>query len=79
MGLPKAFQAFQLNAATRGPIDQIQRQKADLWSSLCAVDRLFGMVTNLPPGTMRYQQTKAQALVVNDTVQVGVYLTMLTG
>ena len=78
IGLPKAFQAIQLKDRTGTVTDETQRQKAQLWSSLCVFDRMFGMITNLPPGTTRYQQTTSQALIIDGKVQLGVYLTRLT-
>jgi hypothetical protein len=78
MGLPKAFQSVQIIDGVGGNPDEAQRQKAQLWSSLCSLDRMFGMITNLPPGTTRYQQTTSQALIIDGKVQLGVYLTRLT-
>ncbi|KAH6681823.1 putative Zn(II)2Cys6 transcription factor [Halenospora varia] len=77
MGLPKASQTLQLNVSIAA-VDMTQIQRAQLWESMCAVDRLFSMITNLPPGTRHYQPIKTQQLVVNGSVQPWVYLTRLT-
>jgi hypothetical protein len=79
MGLPKTFQANQLSTTARGNVDEMQRHRVQLWESICALDRLFGMFTNLPPGTTRYQQNISKALVIDGIVQPWVYLTRLTG
>ncbi|KAF4636268.1 hypothetical protein G7Y89_g1818 [Cudoniella acicularis] len=78
MGLPKAFQAAQLNASNGPTGNEMQLQKAQLWQSLCAADGLAGMVINLPACTSLYQQTKTQALVIDSVVQPRVYLSRLT-
>ena len=59
MGLPRAFLEFQQNTAAGRDIDDMQRQKAQIWGSLCAIDRLFGMVTNLPPGKIYFLTNQA--------------------
>ncbi|KAH8658869.1 putative C6 finger domain protein [Tricladium varicosporioides] len=77
MGLPKASQAHQLNMdAVAVDIPHIKR--AQLWGSICAVDRLFSMITNLPSGTRHYQPVKTQQLILDGSVQSWVYLTRLT-
>ena len=77
MGLPKAFQTVQLNPGI-GAGENETLHKAQLWGVVCAADRLFGMILNLPPGTRRYQQTEAQPLLAYGVVQTRVYLTRLT-
>lgn len=77
MGLPKASQTTQLNAAISGVQDEMQLYRAQLWESICAVDQLFGMIINLPPGTSRYRR-KTQSLVIEGVVQPWEYLARLT-
>lgn len=77
MGLPKASQLIQLDGTTAGAQDEMLLYKAQLWDSICAVDRLFGMIINLTPGTGRYGRA-TQPLVIEGVVQPWEYLTRLT-
>lgn len=74
MGLPKASRTAVLKG---GFPDERQTYKADLWNSICAVDRLFGMVMNLSPGTTRYDR-ELQPLILEGIVQPWEYLCRLS-
>lgn len=74
MGLPKASRTAVLKG---GSPDEKQLYKAQLWDSICAVDRLFGMVMNLSPGTTRYGR-QPQPLLINGVVQPWEYLSRLS-
>jgi hypothetical protein len=76
MGLPKVFQAVRLNRT--GHIDEHSHHRAQLWEVICNMDRLLGILINLPPGTGKYQLTNA-SLIVNGVVQPHIYLTKLLG
>ncbi|KAF5862729.1 hypothetical protein ETB97_011271 [Aspergillus alliaceus] len=77
MGLPKVYQVVQLNQ-TSGT-DEAAFHKSQLWEVICNVERLLGMILNLPPGTARYQLTTASPLNVQGRVQLPTYLTRLLG
>ncbi|KAF2095104.1 putative C6 finger domain protein [Rhizodiscina lignyota] len=74
LGLPQIFQAVQIHAANGGYDDESKLQKAQLWESICALDRISGTILNLPTGTKRYQHVKAEPLVIDGVVQPRAYL-----
>lgn len=55
----------------------MSHRAAQLWELICNVDRLFGMILNLPPATRGYQLTVTEPLVTNGTVNARVYLCKL--
>ncbi|KAF7590712.1 hypothetical protein BBP40_002503 [Aspergillus hancockii] len=75
MGLPKVFQAVRLNRT--GHTDEASLHRGQLWEVMCNVDRLLGIMMNLPPGTARYQLATTTPLIVNGVVQPQVYLSNL--
>ncbi|OGM42241.1 C6 finger domain protein [Aspergillus bombycis] len=75
MGLPKIFQAVRFNQHTGA--DDTSLHKVQLWQAICNIERLNGMVLNLPPGTARYQLTTASPLNVDGSIHVTTYLTRL--
>jgi hypothetical protein len=77
MGLPKTFQTVQLDRSDGADHDETQLQRAQLWESLCAADRLFGMAITLPPGTRRYQLGRTTELIIDGTIQPRTYLRSL--
>lgn len=78
MGLPKTLQLFRLKKFGASISDETLALKAQLWESICSVDRLLGMMINLPPDTRRYPHTTSLDLVVDGVVQPRVYLSQLT-
>ncbi|KAK4539351.1 hypothetical protein LTR36_011008 [Oleoguttula mirabilis] len=44
------------------PAQEILKQKADVWEAICATDRNFSMMLNLPPGTARYRFPRTQSI-----------------
>ncbi|KAE8350055.1 hypothetical protein BDV28DRAFT_47863 [Aspergillus coremiiformis] len=75
MGLPKFFQAARANPTSY--TDETSLYKVQLWQTICNVERLLGMILNLPPGTARYRLIAAAPVVVNDRVNLPTYLTKL--
>ncbi|KAE8167461.1 hypothetical protein BDV40DRAFT_252963 [Aspergillus tamarii] len=75
MGLPRIFQAVRLNQPTCR--DDASVHKAQLWQAICNIERLNGMVLNLPPGTARYQLTTASPLNADGSIHLTTYLTRL--
>lgn len=78
MGLPKTLQLFRLKKSGASIKDETLSLKAQLWESICSVDRLLGFMMNLPPDTRRYPHTISYELVVDGVTQPRVYLSQLT-
>ncbi|KAL3433562.1 hypothetical protein BDV09DRAFT_196655 [Aspergillus tetrazonus] len=77
MGLPKAVQLARIKKPN-GPADEAERnEKMQLWNLICTVDRLSGLLINLPPYTRRYQLRNADELIVDGVVQASVYMNRL--
>ncbi|KAE8150829.1 hypothetical protein BDV25DRAFT_104898 [Aspergillus avenaceus] len=75
MALPKVCGTIQRHQ-TDVP-DESYVHKFQLWNVLCNVDRLLGMLMNLPPGTSQYPIQITLPLVVDGGVQLPVYITHL--
>ncbi|RMZ44172.1 C6 finger domain protein [Aspergillus flavus] len=75
MGLPKVFHAVCFNQSTC--TDDTSLQKVQLWQAICNIERLIGMILNLPPGTARYQLTAAAPLNADGSIHLTTYLTRL--
>jgi hypothetical protein len=78
MGLPKASQAVELNRIKGAAYDESPVQKAQLWESICAADRLLGMIINLPSATRRYQLAVPSNLTIDGVVQARAYVSRLS-
>ncbi|RHZ49487.1 transcription factor domain-containing protein [Aspergillus thermomutatus] len=76
MGLPRIHQAVRLDRIS-GNDDQHSYSMAQLWELLCNIERLSGMILNLPPDTRRYQPSPSLQIIVDGVVQSNVYLTKL--
>ncbi|PYH79013.1 hypothetical protein BO82DRAFT_356810 [Aspergillus uvarum CBS 121591] len=76
MGLPRAFQASQRNRIPTTN-DEVLLEKTQLWETISAVDRLLGMVLNLPPDTRWHRPIKDEALTVGGVVQPHLYFAKL--
>lgn len=77
MGLPKAAQLARIKKAN-GVADQtVQNEKVQLWELICTVDRLAGMLINLPPYTRRYPVRNPDPLLVGGVVQPAIYMIRL--
>ncbi|KAL6233614.1 hypothetical protein BDW75DRAFT_231810 [Aspergillus navahoensis] len=77
MGLPKAAQLARIKKPN-GPTDEAaQNEKIQLWNLICTIDRLGGMLINLPPYTKRYQLKIADELTLDGVVQASVYMSRL--
>ncbi|KAK6811599.1 hypothetical protein RU639_012493 [Aspergillus parasiticus] len=75
MGLPKVFHAVCFNQSTC--TDDTSLHKVQLWQAICNIERLNGMILNLPPGTARYQLTAAAPLNADGSIHLTTYLTRL--
>ncbi|GAB1198653.1 hypothetical protein APSETT444_007980 [Aspergillus pseudonomiae] len=75
MGLPRVFQAVRFNQPTGA--NDTSFHKVQLWQAICNIERLNGMILNLPPGTARYQLTTASPLNVDGSIHITTYLTRL--
>lgn len=78
MGLPKAFQAIQLNRASGSSNDETQLHKAQLWELISTADGLSGMIINFTPYTSQYQQIEPPVLLIDGVIQPWAYLHRLT-
>ncbi|KAL4994218.1 hypothetical protein BDV10DRAFT_189223 [Aspergillus recurvatus] len=77
MGLPKAAQLARIKKPN-GPADEAaQNEKIQLWNLICTIDRLGGMLINLPPYTRRYQLKAPDELTVDGAVKPSVYMSRL--
>jgi hypothetical protein len=72
VGLPRASRS--LSTATT----QHQKSAAALWDSICVVDRLAGMMFNLPSATKTYPSTHKAMINENGDVDVQSYIGRLT-
>ncbi|KAL5050915.1 hypothetical protein BDW71DRAFT_80243 [Aspergillus fruticulosus] len=77
MGLPKAAQLARIKKPNRPADEAARNEKIQLWNLICTLDRLGGMLVNLPPYTRRYQLRAADELIVNGVVQASVYMSRL--
>ncbi|KAB8262459.1 hypothetical protein BDV32DRAFT_120162 [Aspergillus pseudonomiae] len=75
MGLPRVFQAVRFNQPTGA--NDTSFHKVQLWQAICNIERLNGMILNLPPGTARYHLTTASPLNVDGSIHITTYLTRL--
>ncbi|PIG84223.1 C6 finger domain protein [Aspergillus arachidicola] len=75
MGLPKVFHAVCFNQSTC--TDDTSLHKVQLWQAICNIERLNGMILNLPAGTARYQLTTASPLNIDGSIHLTTYLTRL--
>ncbi|KFX93958.1 hypothetical protein V490_04586 [Pseudogymnoascus sp. VKM F-3557] len=76
MGLPRPSGAYQPNKPTGPDNDEVQRQRAQIWESLCSADGLSGMIVNLPCAS-QYQQSYSLPLSVDGVIQPRAYLVRL--
>ncbi|RDW72744.1 transcription factor domain-containing protein [Aspergillus mulundensis] len=77
MGLPKAVQLARVKKANSPAEQAAQHEKIQLWELICTIDRLGGLLINLPPYTRRYQLKVVDDLVVDGVVQPSVYMSRL--
>ena len=78
MGLPKTVQLYRLKKFSTAGDEKTLEGKSQLWESICSIDRLLGVMINLPPDTRRYHHTASSDLVVHGVVQPRAYLWQLT-
>ncbi|KAL3473853.1 hypothetical protein BJX99DRAFT_190369 [Aspergillus californicus] len=77
MGLPKAAQLARIKKSN-GTIDEVvQNEKVQLWDLICTIDRLAGMLINLPPYTRRYPLITPSTITIDGVVQTSVYIRRL--
>ncbi|KAF7122641.1 hypothetical protein CNMCM5793_000666 [Aspergillus hiratsukae] len=76
MGLPRIYQAVRLDKISETD-DQHSYRMAQLWELLCNIERLSGMILNLPPDSRRYRPSPNRPLVVDGVIQSHVYITKL--
>ncbi|KAL4879938.1 major facilitator superfamily domain-containing protein [Aspergillus karnatakaensis] len=77
MGLPKAAQLARFKKANGVPDEAVWSEKVQLWDLMCTIDRMAGMLINLPPYTRRYPARTSPALIVDGIVQPSVYVSRL--
>ncbi|KAL4793915.1 major facilitator superfamily domain-containing protein [Aspergillus venezuelensis] len=77
MALPKTAQLARMKKATGVADDPARNEKVQLWDLLATIDRLSGLLLNLPPYTRRYRLGAQQPLIVNGAVDAAVYLNRL--
>jgi hypothetical protein len=87
IGLPHAARAVERAKAAPTPIkagvnpsksDEARLlEKAETWAAICMVDRIGGMMFNLPAGTKRYQSIKLAVVDSNGQVLTRAYLSNL--
>jgi hypothetical protein len=72
VGLPRASKSLTTGTT------QHQKSAAGLWDSICVVDRLAGMMFNLPSATKAYPSTHKAMINENGDVDVQSYIGRLT-
>ncbi|KAL5341408.1 major facilitator superfamily domain-containing protein [Aspergillus crustosus] len=77
MGLPKAAQLARFRKISAAAEDAVWNEKVQLWDLICTIDRMSGMLINLPPYTRRYPARTAPALIIDGVVQPSVYISRL--
>lgn len=77
MGLPKAAQVARIKKANGAADQTAENEKLQYWEIICTVDRLAGMLINLPPYTKRYPVRNPDPIVVGGVVQPAIYMTRL--
>nr|POF04439.1 dehydrocurvularin biosynthesis regulator [Quercus suber] len=79
IGLPQAndsiMRASQISSIGNGTdlAQEALQLKADLWEAICATDRNFGLMLNLPVGTARYRFPRDQSIWRNGSVSAQLY------
>lgn len=76
IGLPRAFQSAQLRISGAND-EEIHVYKSQLWEMICGVDRLLGLILNLPPDTRRYNHEMSQEVLIDGAVQPRAYMSRL--
>jgi hypothetical protein len=87
VGLPHAARALERAKAAPNPTkpggtlsksDEARLiEKAETWAGICMIDRIAGMMFNLPAGTKRYQSPKQAVVDSNGQVLTRAYLSNL--
>ncbi|OJJ05086.1 hypothetical protein ASPVEDRAFT_55096 [Aspergillus versicolor CBS 583.65] len=77
MGLPKAAQLARIKKANGAADQTAENEKLQYWEMICTVDRLAGMLINLPPYTKRYPVRNPDPIVVGGVVQPAIYMIRL--
>lgn len=72
IGLPRASKSLTDGAT------QSQKSAAAVWESICIVDRLAGMMFNLPCATRTYAPQRSEIILPDGSVNVKSYLGRLT-
>lgn len=57
---------------------QLNARKAQVWESLCAIDRISGMLFNLPAGTRRYKMPQQMNIIATGEISSRAYLSSLS-
>jgi len=72
IGLPRASKSISAEATPH------HKSAAAIWESICVVDRLAGMMFNLPSATKSYPPFHASVMSDNGSVNVQAYISRLT-
>ncbi|KAJ9663342.1 hypothetical protein H2198_000859 [Neophaeococcomyces mojaviensis] len=79
IGLPRVSRLVQFRTTRDTPtVDQTMMAKAQLWESICTVERLAGTLMNFPIATRLYSISTKQPLVSNGKVHAATYWLMLS-
>ena len=72
IGLPRASKTLSAEATPH------HKSAAAIWESICVVDRLSGMMFNLPSATKSFPPLHASVMLDNGSVNVQAYISRLT-
>nr|POE48975.1 putative transcription factor gsfr1 [Quercus suber] len=79
IGLPQANDTIMHASGTSNkPAEKLLMVKADLWEAICATDRNFALMLNLPIGTARYHFPRNQSIWRNGNVSPQAYNYLLS-
>ncbi|KAL4911709.1 major facilitator superfamily domain-containing protein [Aspergillus aurantiobrunneus] len=77
MGLPKAAQLARVKKTNGAADDPTRNEKVQLWDLICTLDRLLGIMINLPPYTRRYPLRTPDDILIDGVVQPAAYISRL--
>jgi len=78
IGLPRAARMIQMQNNLNPSPGQVLHVKASLWTSLCSIDRIAGVLGNFPCAATRNPSAADQPLVIDGAVQPRVYMLRLS-
>lgn len=78
IGLPRAARTVQMQNNLNPTPGHVLHVKASLWTSLCSIERIAGVLGNFPCAATRNSSAADQPLVIDGAVQPRVYMLRLS-